>query len=262
MTAILVFVAATLAVAARTLPLMATSPFGALVRLPSVAQTGLGLVIAAWTVSMVPAADQIPAGLTWGGLLLALLANGALGLALALAAEFFFAVFTLGGAWLDMALGFTFTAVFAPAGEPATLLERVLGLFGTTVFLTIGGLTDMVASIAASTARLTPFGIRLTFATGDSIMAGLGTVFETAVTAALTAILPIVLAVIVVNVVVGVLGRLVPQLNLLAVDFPVLMAVGVALFALSLPVWLTVGQTVLGELGSAVSSIVQVVSTG
>lgn len=262
MTVALVFLVCMIAIAARTLPLMATSPFGALVRLPGTAQTALGLAIAAWTVAMVPQADRIPVGLTWGGLFLALLANAALGLAFALAAEFFYAVFTLGGAWLDMSLGFTFTAVFAPAGQPATLLERVLGLFGTTLFLTLGGLTDLVASIAASAARLTPFGIRLTFAAGASILTGLGTVFETAVTTALTAILPIVLAVIVVNVVIGVLGRLVPQLNLLAVDFPVLMAAGLALFALSLPVWLTVGQTMLGDLGNAISSIVQVVGTG
>ncbi len=262
MTAALVFAVALLAVSARTLPLMATSPFAALVRLPTTAQMALGIMIAAWTVAMVPAADHIPAGLTWGGLLLALLANAALGFALSLAAEFFFAVFTLGGAWLDMALGFTFTAVFAPAGEPATLLERVLGLFGTALFLTIGGLTDLIAAIAASTTRLTPFGIRLTFAAGEGVIGGLATVFETAVTTALSAILPIILAVIVVNVIIGVLGRLVPQLNLIAVDFPILMAAGVALFALSLPVWLTVGQTMLSDLGSAVSSIVQLVGTG
>ena len=242
------------AVLARVAPLVAVAPFGALVRLPSVAQPALVIAISAWVLFTLPAAELRHAGpLTWGSLFGAVAANALVGFAFALTARLIFSAFEVAGGYLDLVFGFSIGATLAPDGARVSLIEQLLTLFGTFVFLSLGGLTDMVGAIAGSFRTLPAFApIQL----GPAVSTTLVGAFTTAVAVGVAVAAPLVLAMVLVNLLMGALGRLIPQINLIAFDFPVLMAVGVVLFTLSLPVWLSTAQVLLSDLGSAISTLV------
>ena len=250
----MLLVTAGLAVLARVAPLVAVAPFGALVRLPSALQPVLILAISAWVLFSLPAADLRHSGvLTWGSLFGAVGANAVVGFAFALTARLIFSAFEVTGGYLDLVFGFSLSATLAPTGANTTLIEEFLTLFGTAVFLALGGLTDLLGAIAASFGRLPAFApIQFGPAVGPTMLGA----FTTAVGVGMAVAAPLILAMALINILMGALGRLIPQINLLAFDFPVLMAVGLLLFTVSLPVWLSTAQVLLSDLGSAISALV------
>jgi flagellar biosynthetic protein FliR len=246
-------VAAAVAVLARVAPLVAVSPFGALVRLPSLAQAALAAAVTAWVLFVTPGVAFAHSGpLTWGDVLAAALGNALVGFAFALAARFLYAAFEVAGGYLDLVFGFSISATLAPAGADTTLVQEFIMLLGTFVFLSLGGLTDMVGAVAASFRPLPAFA---PLAPGPGALSLLLRAFTTAVDVGTAVAAPLMLAMLLVNLLVGALSRLIPQINLLAFDFPLLMILGLVLFALSLPVWLGVADNLLSDLGSAVSAL-------
>lgn len=250
----MLLVACGAAVMARVAPLVAVSPFGALVRLPSTAQPALILVISAWVLFSLPAADLSHSGpLTWASLFGAVVANLVVGFAFALTARLIFSAFEIAGAYLDLVFGFSLSSTLAPNGANTTLIETFLTVFGTFVFLSLGGLTDMIGALAASFHHLPAFA---PIALGPGVSATLIGAFTTAIAVGMAVAAPLILAMALINLLMGALGRLIPQINLLAFDFPVLMAVGVLLFTVSMPVWLGTAQVLLSDLGTAISTLV------
>ncbi len=250
----MLLVTAGVAVLSRVAPLVAVAPFGAIVRLPSVAQPALIVAISAWVLFSLPASELRHTGaLTWGTLFGAMAANAAVGFAFALTARLLFSAFEVTGGYLDVVFGFSLSATLAPSGADTTLTQQLLTLFGTFVFLRLGGLTDMIGALAASFHRLPAFApIQL----GPAVSATLLGAFTTALGVGMAVAAPLILAMAVVNILMGALGRLIPQINLLAFDFPLLMTGGLILFTLSLPVWLSAAQVLLSDLGSAISTLV------
>lgn len=250
----MLLVTAGVAVLARVAPLVAVAPFGALVRLPSMAQPALILAISAWVLFSLPAAALSHSGpLTWATLFAAAAANAVIGFGFALTARLIFSAFEIAGGYLDVVFGFSLSATLAPDGANTTLVQQLLTLFGTFVFLSLGGLTDMIGALAASFHPLPAFApIQL----GPAASATLVGAFTTAVGVGVAVAAPLILAMALINILMGALGRLIPQINLLAFDFPVLMAAGLILFTLSLPAWLNMAQILLSDLGNAISTLV------
>jgi flagellar biosynthetic protein FliR len=250
----MLLVTAGVAVIARVAPLVAVAPFEALGQLPSAAQPALILVVSAWVLFSLPATDLRHLGpLTWGTLFGAAATNAIIGFAFALTARLLFSAFEVAGGYLDVVFGFSLSATLSPDGASTTMTQQFLTYFGTFVFLSLGGLTDMIAALSASFGRL-PAMAPIVF--GPAVSTTILGAFTTAVGVGMAVAAPLILAMALVNILVGALGRLIPQINLLAFDFPVLMAVGMLLFMISLPVWLNTAQVLLSDLGSAISTLV------
>lgn len=252
-TSTMFLVAAAVAVLARVAPLVAVAPFGALVRLPSAAQPALVAAISAWVLFTLPSAALAHRGpFTWGDLFGAAATNAAIGTTFAFAARLLYTAFETAGGYLDVVFGFSLSATLAPTGADSTVVQVMLMLLGTVLFLTLGGLTDMIAALASSFRPLPAFApIQI----GPGVLTALLGAFTTAVGVGVAVCAPLILAMVLVNLLVGALGRLIPQINLIALDFPLLMIIGVMLLAVSLPMWLGVAQTLLSDLGSAISAL-------
>ena len=154
------------------------------------------------------------------------------GLAFALSLALLFAAVSSAGSLLDMLVGFSFGAIVDPlTGNQSAVLTQLYGLVALAVFVAIDGISWVVAGLAR-TFDLVP----LTAAPDvSSLGAGVIATFTTIFSAALQVAAPVLLAVVITDVAFGVVTRVVPQLNVFAVGFPVKVVVGMLVVAASLP---------------------------
>jgi flagellar biosynthetic protein FliR len=154
------------------------------------------------------------------------------GLAFALSLGVLFAAINSAGALLDVLIGFSFGSLIDPlTGNQSAVLAQLYSLIAIAIFVAINGDAWVVQGLAR-TYHLVP----LTAAPDlGSLARGVTTVFTTIFTSALEVCAPVLIAVVVTDVAFGVVSRVVPQLNVFAVGFPVKVVVGLLVVAASLP---------------------------
>jgi len=217
-------------VLARISPLFVVAPLFSSRQVPARVRT---IVACALAVGLTPIAlhgQQIPNDvLALFGLVLKELL---VGLAFALSLALLFAAVSSAGALLDMLVGFSFGAIVDPlTGNQSAVLTQLYGLVALAVFVAIDG-TSWVVGGLARTFELVP----LTAAPDiRSLAAGVIASFTTIFSSALQVAAPVLLAVVITDVAFGVVTRVVPQLNVFAVGFPVKVVVGMLVVAASLP---------------------------
>lgn len=154
------------------------------------------------------------------------------GLAFALSIGLLFAAVNSAGALLDMLVGFSFGSIVDPlTGNQSAVLSQLYGLVALAVFVVIDGDAWVVQGLAR-TFELVPL-------TGgpdvETLSAGLVAAFTTIFSSALQVAAPVLLAVVITDVAFGVVTRVVPQMNVFAVGFPVKVVVGLLVVGASLP---------------------------
>jgi flagellar biosynthetic protein FliR len=118
------------------------------------------------------------------------------------------------------------------------VLTELYGLVGVMLFIAIGGDAWTLRGLAA-TFKLVPLtrGPRI-----DSLVAGAEQIFGTIFTSALEIVAPVMLALLVADVAFGMVSRVVPQLNVFAVGFPLKVGVSLLVVSATLPFlggWMT-----------------------
>jgi flagellar biosynthetic protein FliR len=192
-----------------------------------------GVIAVALAIGLTPAADiggRIPSTpLGIGGTVLEQLLIGG---TLAFAVAAVFAAVQTAGAFLDSVAGFSFGAQLNPlTGSQDAVLTQLYTLVGTAVFIGVGGDAYVLRGLA-STFRLAPLGRGVDL---PNIVSGSLTAFTTIFTAAVELAAPVMLAVLVTDIAFGMVSRVVPQLNVFAVGFPVKIGVAVIMVTASLP---------------------------
>jgi len=154
------------------------------------------------------------------------------GLAFALSLGVLFAAINSAGALLDMLVGFSFGSLVDPlTGNQSAVLAQLYSLVAVAVFVAIDGDAWVVQGLA----RTFDF-VPVTGAPDvTSLAQGVTAVFTTIFASALEVAAPVLLAVVITDVAFGVVSRVVPQLNVFAVGFPVKVVVGLLVVAASLP---------------------------
>jgi flagellar biosynthetic protein FliR len=217
-------------VLARITPLFIVAPLFSSRQIPARVRTVVACALAVGLTPIALHGQQIPNDvLALFGLVLKELL---VGLAFALSLALLFAAVSSAGALLDMLVGFSFGAIVDPlTGNQSAVLTQVYGLVALAVFVAIDG-TSWVVGGLARTFDLVP----LTAAPDIRTLAG-GTVeaFTTIFSSALQVAAPVLLALVITDVAFGVVTRVVPQLNVFAVGFPVKVVVGLLVVAASLP---------------------------
>jgi flagellar biosynthetic protein FliR len=154
------------------------------------------------------------------------------GLAFALSISLLFAAISSAGALLDMLVGFSFGAIVDPlTGNQSAVLTQVYGLVALAVFVAIDG-TSWVVGGLARTFDLVPLTAAPDIA---SLATGVVATFTTIFASALEVAAPVLIACVITDVAFGVVTRVVPQLNVFAVGFPVKIVVGLLVVGASLP---------------------------
>jgi flagellar biosynthesis protein FliR len=162
-----------------------------------------------------------------------LLVEGLLvGLAFAFAVGVVTAALHQAGAILDSVAGFGFGSIVDPVnGNQGGVLTQVYSLVGLMIFIAIGGDAWMIRGVAR-TFTLVPLthGPKLNLLAAGAVQS-FGAIFTSAIEVAA----PVLLALMITDVAFGMVSRVVPQLNVFAVDFPVKVGISLLVVSATLP---------------------------
>jgi len=163
-----------------------------------------------------------------GALLQAACVEVALGATLGLGVSLAFAAFAVAGSLLDAQIGFGIAQVLDPASRrPVSLLNKAMTYAGALAFFLVGGHHALLRGIAYSLEVFPPGRPWQVEHAAGAIVAQAAGVFGLGF--ALAA--PVVFCILLVELALGVIARNLPQMNMLALGFPVKILVG--LLALS-----------------------------
>lgn len=136
------------------------------------------------------------------------------------------------GAMIDVVSGFSYGELINPmTSQNGAVISRFYSLVGTMIFLVIGG-EEWTLRGLGRTFQLVPLtsGPRM-----PSLIGGAEQAFAGLFTSALEIAGPVLLALLITDVAFGVVSRVVPQLNVFAVGFPVKVAVALLVVGAALP---------------------------
>jgi flagellar biosynthetic protein FliR len=238
-------------VLARVTPLFVLAPLFSSKMLPLRVR---GIVAVAISIGLTPIAvhgQPVPtspldvAGLVAEGLLV--------GLAFAFAVAVVFAAVDAAGHLIDNQSGFSFGAQVDPInGNQGGVMASLYGLVGTAIFIAIGGDSWTLRGLAR-TFTLVPLtrGPKI-----GSLAAGaeqaLGSIFVSALEVAA----PVLLALLITDAAFGMVSRVVPQLNIFGVGFPIKVGVALLVVAAALPFvggWMS--SQLVSSVGTALSTL-------
>lgn len=213
----------------RTLAMFMAAPIFGHNAVPIRIRVGLGLAFAVVSAPLAASADWTAAS---DGLpLAAAVANEALiGVSLGFGLRIIFMVFAPLGEVISIQGGLGAATVLDPtSGSSSPVLGSLLQAAGLVLFLAVEGHHALLRGLASSFDRL-PLGESMLGGDQFSAITALGsTVFEVAVRLAA----PLMVVMFVTNVGVGILGRAIPQLNLMAVQLPAQIGITLILLALA-----------------------------
>jgi flagellar biosynthesis protein FliR len=181
----------------------------------------LGLTIALAITPALPAAPQLDAASGTGLLILA--QQMLIGLAMGFSLRLVFSAIDMAGNMIGMQMGLGFATAYDPQSASQTaVISEFIGMLGLLVFMAINGHLMVITTLVASFSSL-PIGVGvLENGTWLNIANAGGVIFSSGVLLSL----PIVVALLITNIALGVLGRVAPQLNLMAIGFPVTIILG------------------------------------
>lgn len=155
-----------------------------------------------------------------------------IGLALGFSLRLVFTALEVGGQQLAQLMGLGFASLVDPqTGVDVPVISHFYTLLATLVFLGIDGHLVVVEVLAESFRVMPVGGAGLAAVTMRDLAVQAGWVF----TAAVAIALPATVALLTVNVAFGVMSRAAPQLNILAVGFPVTLVLGLFIVVFTLP---------------------------
>jgi flagellar biosynthesis protein FliR len=155
------------------------------------------------------------------------------------------------GDLLAVQIGLSGAAALDPlTSHSVPVLGTFASLFAVTLLLSLDAHLVMLGAIGDSL-ELLPVGVPLELSAGIATMVTWGsTLFAVAVRLAA----PVIATVLLANVALAVLGRAAPQLNVLAVAFPIQIGLGLLVFAASIPLigafftgWAVIHDGMLGQ---------------
>ncbi len=155
-----------------------------------------------------------------------------IGLSLGYLARMFFFAFRVAGEMVSQAMGLSAAAVFNPAlGGHTTAVEQFYVALASLFYLGVNG-HHMLISALVRTVEIVPVA---QLSLNVSQFTGIGHMVQEVIELGLKFSAPVVVSILVVNLILGVVGKTVPQLNVLITSFPINIMVGFFLMLVTLP---------------------------
>jgi flagellar biosynthesis protein FliR len=217
-------------VLARISPLFVLAPLFSSTMMPAKVKTVVAVGLAIGLTPIAVHGETIPTSpLAVCGLLVEQLLTG---LAFAFAVGAVFAAAEAAGALVDVIAGFSFGSMIDPVnGNQGGTMTSLYGLVGLAMFIAIGGDAWTLRGLAR-TFDLVPLTKAPQIA---SLASGVEQAFGSIFVSALEVAAPALLALLVTDVAFGMVSRVVPQLNIFSVGFPMKVGVAMLVVAASLP---------------------------
>ncbi len=147
----------------------------------------------------------------------------------------FFMATRVAGEIISVSMGLAGAQLYNPAmGGQSSALDQILYSLAAMVFLAINGHHLFLLGIL-DTFRIIPLGTQLL---NSAPLIGVATMVQETITAGIKMGAPVMVAIFVVNLVMGVLGKTVPQINVLITSLAVNVLVGLVVLLVALPMML------------------------
>jgi flagellar biosynthetic protein FliR len=167
-----------------------------------------------------------------GGLYLPAAKEAFIGLSMGYLARMFFFAFRVSGELLSQAMGLSSAQVFYPAlGGQTTSVEQFYVALASLFYLGVNGHHYLITGIVNSY-QWVPAAMP---GLNTSQFTGVAQMVQEVVEMGLRFSAPVVISILVVNLVLGVIGKTVPQLNVLVTSFPINIMIGFFLLIITLP---------------------------
>lgn len=245
-------------IATRLSAMMAIAPVFSSRSIPVRVKAGLVILIS-W-ISLPLVAEQggmVPDGLVALGVLI--MKEAIIGFAFGLVAQFLFAAVQTAGAFIDVTAGFAISQTLDPTSNAnISILGRWYNLIAISSFLALGGHQLLIAGVVRSFTLAPP----LSDPDLGAVVAG---VLERADDIMLVVVqigAPIIGALLVTDVTLGVISRSVPQMNIFIVGLPLKIIVALAGSAILLPAFITLTNSLAGQMFSDMSDIMRAAGAG
>ena len=155
-----------------------------------------------------------------------------IGVTIGFLARFFFFAFRIAGEFMSQAMGLGSAQLFNPAlgGQSGAVEQFYVGL-ASLFYLGVNGHHYLIKGLAQTFGAVPA--AQLSFQTSQ--FTGLGRLTQEVMEIGLRLSAPVMISLLVVNLVLGVIGKTVPQLNVLVTSFPINILVGFGLMIITLP---------------------------
>jgi flagellar biosynthetic protein FliR len=155
-----------------------------------------------------------------------------LGIAIGMTGAMFMHGVMVAGEVASLQMGLSLGQALGALPEGATVgVGQLKGYFASLIYLSLGGHLTLYQALAGSFAAVPPGRAFLGVQGGRMVAELAGTVFSSGIRAAA----PVMVALLLANLALAILGKAVPQLNVMMVSFPVTIAIGMIALGASLP---------------------------
>jgi flagellar biosynthetic protein FliR len=237
-------------VSARMVGLMLAAPLWSFASMP---RSIRGALVIVFTVTVLPTVHETPLPPDFLGLVMPLASELLLGLSIGMVGAVFTAGMGLAGEAATLQMGLNLGPSLSPMAEANVTgigdLETMLAL---AIYATLGGHLVLLTGVAGSFQSIPPGGAIDMVQGGRAVASLAGTVFVVAVRAAA----PIIAALLLANLGLAILSKAVPQLNAMAVGFPITIGLGLVVLGASLPYTGPFVARWVGGMGSSVGTLV------
>jgi flagellar biosynthetic protein FliR len=198
---------------------------------PSQTKIGLALLLALIVVPLQgPHLRPIPTNLIVFSSLIG--SEVLIGIALGVAVSLIFHAMQMGASLVGVQMGFGIGAVIDPmTGGQVGTLDQFYQLLVTLVFFAVNGHLIVIQGLLHSFQVVPPGAADISLIAGDKVTPFFASLFVVAIRISL----PVVGALLLTDIAMALVGRTVPQMNVLIVGFPVKIAVGLLVLAAAMP---------------------------
>lgn len=239
-----------LLVLGRVLSFLAVAPIFSRRNIPVLAKVGLGFLL---SISAMSALDTPFAGGTTD-FIYSFLAEVFSGLAAGILCTWLFQSMQMGGQLMDQQAGFGMASLLDPgSATQSTLLANLVMYISILLFIELNGHHILVLGVIRSFAIVGP---------GEAVL-GMGVAQLALRTLLLAYVLlirvavPVLVVLILTDLTLGMVGRTVPQLNVLMLGLPIKAAVAMLVLATVSPVFLGVGHSVFASIEDTLGAVLR-----
>ena len=216
-------------------------------------QVRIGLVIGLTVILFPIVSDQVRSlSLSWPQVVPLLFTDFMVGMVLGFAISFVMNAFIIAGELVGIQMGINLISALDPiAGGQVPILGQFMGLLGMLIFLAIDGHHMMFEALVASFQLVPPMHVHFSGFLVESVLKlGLGMFVL-----ALKVGAPVMTAVFIVTLGMGILGRTIPQLNVMLNNVPITIGVGLLVLGLSLPLFGSLAESNLTGIGPTLQGL-------
>lgn len=181
-----------------------------------------------------------------------------IGLVIGFVCSLIFSGITMAGEFMDMQSGFSFAAILDPSmGTTAAVLARFQNIFAVLLFFVTNAHHVLLRGMADSF-QIAPIGH---LALNASITNGILSLFIAMFMIAIKISMPVVAAVFLADIALAIASKVVPQMNVLIVGFPLKLGIGLFTLVIALPVIMNGSKGLFGDMYGYIVNLTKLLIT-